>query len=78
MLFHQGLLFASVNKNTNKKSRLEAMVQIGQVLKRIIYHMAHYRANGIPFKFTKMDVKDGFWSMAVEDEDAWDFCYMLP
>ena len=54
------------------------MVQLGQVLKQIIYHMALYRANGIPFKFTELDVKDGFWKMAVEYEDAWNFCYVLP
>ena len=76
--FHRGIWFSSVNKNTNKKSRPEAMVQLGQVLKWIIYHMVLYRANGIPFKFTKLDVKDGFWRMAVADEDAWNFCYVLP
>ena len=74
-VFHQGILFASVNENTNKKARPEAMVQLSQVLKRIIYHMALYRANEIPFEFTKLDVKDGFWKMEVEDEDAWNLCY---
>ena len=77
-LFHQGIRFAFVNENNNKKSRPEAMVQLGQFLKRIIYHMALYRANGIPFKFTKLDVKNGFWRMEVADEDAWNFCYVLP
>ena len=77
-LFHQGIRFAFVNENNNKKSRPEAMVQLGQFLKRIIYHMALYRANGIPFKFTKLDVKNGLWRMEVADEDAWNFCYVLP
>ena len=77
-LFHRGIRFASVNENTNKKSRPEAMVQLSQALKRIIYHMTLYRANGIPFKFTKLDVKDGFWRKTVADEDAWNFCYVLP
>ena len=54
------------------------MVQLGQVLKWIIYHMAVHRANGTPFNFTKLDVKDGFWKMEVEDEDAWNLCYLLP
>ena len=53
------------------------MVQIGQVLKWIIYHMVLYRENEIPFKFTKLGVKDGFWRMALADEDAWNFWYVL-
>ena len=77
-LFYQGIRFSSVNEETNKKSRPEAMVQLNQVLKQIIYHMALYRANVIPFKFTKLDVKDGFWRMAVADEDTWNFCYVIP
>ena len=32
-LFHRGIRFASVNENTNKKARPEAMVQLSQVLK---------------------------------------------
>ena len=77
-LFHRGIRFASVNENTSKKIRPEAMVQLSQVLKRIIYHMGLYRANGIPFKFTKLDAKDGFWRKTVADEYAWNFCYVLP
>ena len=77
-LFNRGKRFASANENTNKKSIPETMVQLGQVLKWIIYHMAIHRANGTPFNFTKLDVKDGFWRMAVADGDAWNLCYVLP
>ena len=31
-----------------------------------------------PFKFAKLDIKDGFWRMAVSDLDAWNFCHVLP
>ena len=31
-----------------------------------------------PFKFAKIDIKDGFWHMAVNDSNAWNFCYVLP
>jgi hypothetical protein len=31
-----------------------------------------------PFMFTKLDIKDSFWCMKVSDEDAWNFCYVLP
>ena len=40
--------------------------------------MALSRSNNIPFRFTKLDVKDGFWQMAVANDDAWNFCYVLP
>ena len=53
------------------------MEQLGLVIKRIIYMMALHRHHGLPFKFTKLDFKDGFWRMAVTNEDAWNFCYVL-
>jgi len=28
--------------------------------------------------FSKLDIKDGFWRMAVNDENTWNFCYVLP
>eukprot|EP00957_Ditylum_brightwellii_P114422 8723589-Ditylum_brightwellii.AAC.1 len=31
-----------------------------------------------PFIFSKLDVKDGFWRLVVNKEDAWNFCYILP
>ena len=40
--------------------------------------MAQYRHHGLYIKFTKLDVKDGFWRMAVSDEDAWNLCCVLP
>ena len=27
--------------------------------------------------FMKLDIKDGFWQMAVKNEDAWNFAYVL-
>jgi hypothetical protein len=31
-----------------------------------------------PFKFAKLDLKDGFWTLATNNADAWNFCYVLP
>eukprot|EP00957_Ditylum_brightwellii_P136700 10424660-Ditylum_brightwellii.AAC.1 len=31
-----------------------------------------------PFKFCKLDIKDGFWRLVVIAEDAWNFCYIIP
>ena len=77
-LFHKGVRYSSVNAWTQKMARPEAMVQLGQVIRRIIHLMAEYRHHGHPFKFAKLDVKDVFWRMSVDDVDAWNFCYVLP
>lgn len=70
--------FPSVNDATIPQSKQESMLQLGQALKRIIQTMARERKPGHPFYFTKLDIKDGFWRMAVSDEDAWNFAYVLP
>ena len=77
-MFNKGVKFASVNDKTTKMARPEAMYQLGFVLKRIIHTMAQYRHHGLHIKFTKLDVKDGFWRMTVSNEDAWNFFYVLP
>ena len=58
-------------------ARLEAMAQLGKFVKIIIYIMALHRHHGLPFKFAKVDVKDGFWRMAVANEYVWNFCYVI-
>ena len=45
--------------------RPEVVVQLGKVSKRIIQLMAEHRHHEHPFKFTKLDVKDRFWQMAI-------------
>ena len=54
------------------------MLQLGQTIKRIIYTMESQRHKKTPFYFAKLDIKDGFWRLAVSDEDAWNFAYVLP
>ena len=49
------------------------MAKLGQVVKRIIYLMALHKDYGLPYKFTKLDVKDGSWRMAVANKDSWNF-----
>ena len=72
----------SVNSATTKLAKEQSMGQLGQlgqVVKRIVVTtMAdHYDPNK-PFVFTKLDIKDGFWRMAISNEAAWNFCYVLP
>ena len=68
----------SVNETTSPKSRDEAMLQLGQTIRRIIYTMECNRRKDRDFYFTKLDIKDGFWRLAVNNDDAWNFAYVLP
>jgi hypothetical protein len=77
-LFTKGTSYPSVNETTTKLAKAEAMVQLGQSLKRLIAHMADNYNKQKPFLFAKLDIKDGFWRCAVNDNDAWNFCYVLP
>jgi hypothetical protein len=53
-------LCESVNSTTNKKAKAEAMVQLGQSLKRIVACIADNATANHPFYFSKLDIKDGF------------------
>ena len=77
-LLHKGERLTSVNDSTVKLSKPQAMVQLGQSLKRIIATVADAWTPTNPFFFSKLDIKDGFWRMAVGNDDAWNFCYVLP
>ena len=73
-----GKKWESVNSATTKLAKQQSMGQLGQVVKRIVATMADHFDPNKPFMFTKLDIKDGFWRMAVSNEDAWNFCYVLP
>ena len=77
-LRHKGKLLESVNSATVKQAPAEAMVQLGNCIKRLVATLAENFNPSQPFYFAKLDIKDGFWRMAVADEDAWNFCYVLP
>ena len=72
-LFNKGVKLVLVNDKTKNMARPEAMAQLGLVLKRMIHTMAKYCHHGLPIKFAKLDVKDGFWRMVVSNEDAMNF-----
>ena len=77
-LRHKGTSLPSVNSETTKLAPAQSMAQLGSVIKRIIALLADYRTSGSIFRFSKLDIKDGFWRLAVNDTDAWNFCYVLP
>ena len=54
------------------------MAQLGNCLQRIIAMMADNYDPSRPFIFAKLDIKDVFWRIVVNDDDAWNFSYVLP
>ena len=69
----------SVNDASDKTlAPQHAMYELGNVIPRIIHTLAGAPDSGIPFLFSKVDLKDGFWRMAVNEADAWNFAYVLP
>jgi hypothetical protein len=54
-----------------------SMAELGNVLRRIIWDLATSPETG-PFFFCKVDLKDGFWRLLVQEEDQWNFAYLLP
>ena len=77
-LRHLGKLMESVNSATVKQAPAESMVQLGNCVQRLIALLADNYDPTKPFKFAKLDIKDGFWRLATNNADAWNFCYVLP
>ena len=68
----------SVNDDTIKLAPQESMNQLGKTLKRIIASLADCQSKNRKMMFSKLDIKDGFWRLVVNHEDAWNFCYTIP
>ena len=69
----------SVNASSNKDlAPQHAMYELGNTIPRIIQEMAAAPDTGVPILFSKIDLKDGYWRMVVNEEDAWNFAYVLP
>ena len=77
-LRHNGHQLQSVNSTTKEQAPRQSMSQLGKVLKRIVAQLADGAENDTKFLFAKLDIKDGFWRLAVSNDDAWNFCYVLP
>ena len=77
-LRHKGTTMASVNSSTIKKAKPQSMAQLGKCIRRLVATMAKHHKRHKPFLFAKLDIKDGFWRMAVGNDEAWNFCYVLP
>jgi hypothetical protein len=78
-LLVNGRRLESVNDSSDKSlAKQEAMFELGNVIPRIIWTMALSKDTTTPFMFSKVDLKDGYWCMAVNEADAWNFVYVLP
>jgi hypothetical protein len=78
-LLVNGRRLESVNNSSDKLlAKQEAMFELGNVIPRIIWTMALSKDTTTPFMFSKVDLKDGYWRMAVNEADAWNFAYVLP
>jgi hypothetical protein len=78
-LLVNGKQLDSVNNSSDKSlAHQESMYELGNVIPRIIWAMALSKDKTTPFMFTKVDLKDGYWRMAVNADDAWNFAYVLP
>jgi hypothetical protein len=78
-LLVNGNKFDSVNSSSDKSlAHQESMYELGNVIPRIIWTMALSKDKTTPFMFTKVDLKDVYWRMAVNADDAWNFAYVLP
>ena len=54
-----------------------SMAELGNVLRRIVWTLATTHDTR-PFFFCKVDLKDGFWRLFVQDEAHWNFAHILP
>ena len=68
-----------VNDASNKSlAPQHSMYELGNVIPRIIWNMAKAPNTGVPILFSKIDLKDGYWRMVVNEADTWNFAYVLP
>ena len=68
----------SVNEGTVHTSPQHSMRELGRVIERMISLMAASSTNSPNFLFSKLDIKDGFRRVNIDENDAYHFCYILP
>jgi hypothetical protein len=67
----------AVNKTTTQLAPQLPVKAIGQVLPRLFEFMALTPAEE-EVRFSKIDLSDGFWRMIVEEQQKYNFCYVMP
>ena len=77
-LMRDGKKLPSVNECTIPTAPQHSMKELGRVLERLVSLMAVAPSNSPDFRFSKLDIKDGFWRVKVTEQDSWNFFYVLP
>ena len=72
-LQHLGKLMESLNLATTKQAPDKSMVQLGKYVQRLIALLANNYDPVQPFLFSRLDIKDEFWRLAVSNKDALNF-----
>jgi hypothetical protein len=67
----------SVNDTTERLAPPKGVKAIGQVLPKLFQFMADTPAGKV-IGFSKIDLSNGFWRMIVEEDQKWNFCYLMP
>ena len=67
----------SVNESSVKTAPYGAINQLGQSLERVIHAMAQAKPDEKVF-MAKWDIKDGFWRLDCQQDEEWNFAYVLP
>ena len=68
----------SVNDTTDHTlAPQHSMYELGNVIPRIIWSLARAPDTGVPILFSKIDLKDGYWRMIVNEHEVWNFAYVL-
>jgi hypothetical protein len=70
-LLVNGRRLESVNDSSNKTlAKQEAMFELGNIIPRIIWTMTLSKNTTTPFMFSNVNLKDGYWRMAVNEADV--------
>jgi hypothetical protein len=71
------LLQESVNDSTVRQAPDVPVKELGNVLPRLLDFMTTVPAEEHIY-FSKLDLADGYWRMIVEQEQRWNFAYVMP
>ncbi len=68
---------AGVNETTAKLAPQEPVQEIGQVFRRLLDLIDGAEAGEVVM-LAKIDLSDGFWRMLVQEDQQWNFAYVMP
>ena len=68
----------SINEGTVQTTPQDSMRESGRVTERMVSLMDASPTGSSDFLFSKLDIKDGFWRVKIDENDAYHFCYVLP